>query len=262
MENLLRAELDRFPELRTSYSQHIEKREARRTARRKREWDLATCVIAASSFTRDSFSADGRDVSKLHVIPYGAPPPADRDATLNRRGASQRLNFIWAGTFSLRKGAHYQLTAWRDRHLGRHATLDVYGSVSVPERLLRPAPEGIRFHGAVAREELLNAFQRADALVFPTLCDGFGMVVTEAWSQGLPVILTPRAGACDLLREGENGFSVPPGNADFLGEQLEKLISEPAPLMPMREAALATAASRQWSHYRADLAKIVAAQLR
>ncbi|HEY9156263.1 MAG TPA: glycosyltransferase family 4 protein [Opitutaceae bacterium] len=261
VEHLLRAELDRFPELRTPYTRHIAKREARRTTRRKREWDLATHVIAASTFTRDSFSADGRDVSKLHVLPYGAPPIAPRDEVLSRRDSSSRLSFVWAGTFSIRKGAHYLLEAWRGRKLGQYATLDIYGSVIVPDRLVQPAPEGVRFHGPVARANLLKAFQRADALVFPTLCDGFGMVVTEAWSQGLPVILTPRAGSRDLLRAGENGFSVAAGDASALADQLETLIANPQTLAPMRECALQTAASWQWSDYRAKLTEIVTAEL-
>lgn len=257
VETLLRSELERFPELRSAYSRHIEKRETRRTARRRSEWELADGVIAASTFTRDSFAKDGRDVTKLHVIPYGAPPPASRAEALDQRDSSRRLSFVWAGTFSVRKGAHYLLDAWRGRGFGDSAALDVYGSVTLPPSLLQSAPAGIRFHGPIARSDLLNAFRRADALIFPTLCDGFGMVVTEAWSQGLPVITTPRAGACDLLRPGENGFIVPAGDALALAEQIESLIASPALLSPMREVALATAAHWQWSDYRAKLSTVV-----
>ena len=160
------------------------------------------------------------------------------------------LRFIWAGTFGVRKGAHYLLEAWHRGGFGRFAHLDVFGSVALPARAISPLPAGISIHGPVPHEELLPHLRRADALIFPTLCDGFGMVATEAWSQGTPVITTARAGASDLLRDGENGLLVEAASAEEIERALQRCLDNPKLLSSMRESSLATAAKWQWSDYR------------
>src|SRR5581483_3368365 len=116
-------------------------------------------VIAASRFTRDSFARAGLDTAKVRIVPYGAPPPAAVSEALRFRPRGDRpLELIWAGTFGIRKGAHYLLDAWRSAGLGRRARLTVCGSVAVPARLLSPAPEGISFAGALARADLRERF--------------------------------------------------------------------------------------------------------
>ena len=87
-------------------------------------------------------------------------------------------------------------------------------------------------------------------LIFPTLCDGFGMVATEAWSRGLPVITTDRAGAADLLVPHRNGLLIPAGDPAAIVGCIEWCLTHRAELRAMREAALATAAGWQWSDYR------------
>jgi glycosyltransferase involved in cell wall biosynthesis len=87
--------------------------------------------------------------------------------------------------------------------------------------------------------------------MFPTLCDGFGMVATEAWSQGVPVITTNRAGCSDMLSHGKNGLLVQAGNADALVEALQWCLDHRSELRAMRVASRDTAAAWQWADYRA-----------
>jgi glycosyltransferase involved in cell wall biosynthesis len=79
------------------------------------------------------------------------------------------------------------------------------------------------------------------------------MVVTEAFAQGLPVITTDRAGAADLVRHGVNGLIIPAGDRSALLEALDWCITHRKELKAMRQAALDTAASWQWSDYRKAL---------
>lgn len=255
VQDLLDQELAKFPELKTAYYHYTAKREERRIGRRRAEWHAARVVIAASNFTRDSYAAAGLDVAKVRVVPYGAPPPSDRDQALgDDRGNGAPLTFLWAGTFSIRKGAHYLLEAWRAGAFGRNARLLVFGAVELPDRVLRPLPEGVELRGSIPRTELMEHYRQSDALIFPTLCDGFGMVATEAWSRGLPVITTERAGAADLLMPGKNGLLIRAGEASAISAGLDWCLSHRAELRAMREAALATAARWQWSDYRRTLA--------
>ncbi|MFS6828165.1 hypothetical protein [Cyanobium sp. ATX-6F1] len=73
VERLLAPEYERFPELITPYRRHIAARQAERTERRHREWELSDLVIANSSFTANSWQAAGWVDKPVAVVPYGAP---------------------------------------------------------------------------------------------------------------------------------------------------------------------------------------------
>ncbi len=257
VQSMLERELDRFPELKTPFYRHTFAREERRADRRRREWDAAGLVVAASRFTRDTFSRAGRDTGKVAVVPLGAPPPISPDEAVGGGSVSSKLSVLWAGTFGVRKGAHYLLEAWRRGRLGRHATLRIHGAVALPDRLLLPLPEGVEIGGSIPRDALMSRYRESDVLIFPTLCDGFGMVATEAWSQGLPVITSDQAGCNDLLRDRGNGLLVKARDVDSLIASIEWCQQNRAELHAMRAHARETAASWQWTDYRAELGSAV-----
>ena len=60
--------------------------------------------------------------------------------------------------------------------------------------------------------DLPRYYAAADAFVFPTTYDAFGMVLLEAMASGLPVFTSDRAGAAELIRSGKDGFVIPPGD--------------------------------------------------
>lgn len=251
VHELLNAEMDKFPELRTPYHRYTAAREEPRIARRRAEWNAADLIVVNSHFTKNSYAKAGLDCSKVRVATLGAPPPIERDAALAASPTNEPLTLLWAGTFSIRKGAHYLLEAWRAGNFGRHARLRIFGTIGLPERVMQPLPSGVEVRGSVPRAELLDNYRAADALMFPTLCDGFGLVATEAWSRGVPVLTTDRAGAADLLEPNQNGLLIPAGDSAALARVIEWCLDHRAELRAMREAALATAAAWQWSDYRA-----------
>ncbi|MBD2297297.1 glycosyltransferase family 4 protein [Nostoc sp. FACHB-190] len=249
--HLLNEEIENYPELNTSYWKYVLTLQERRTQWRRQEWNLADVVIANSEFTKASYAAAGLDVEKVRVVPYGAPPITTEVS--EGSSAAEPLRFFWAGTFSIRKGAHYLLKAWKKLQPNSQARLDVFGALELPSSLVQDLPKEIKISGTVPRSELYELYRQADVLVFPTLCDGFGMVVTEAFAQGLPVITTNRAGAADLVKHGVNGLIIPAGDADALAEALDWCLTHRQELKAMRKAALETAASWQWSDYRRTL---------
>jgi glycosyltransferase involved in cell wall biosynthesis len=261
VQAMLNCEIAQFPELNNPYHRHTEAREDRRIARRRAEWHVADVVIANSEFTKRTYVAAGLDGAKVRVVPYGAPPPAPRDIFLPSPPADAPLQLLWAGTFGIRKGAHYLLDAWRKNNFSAHARLRIHGAVTLPERLISPLPAGVEFGGSIPRDQLMDVYRRSDVLIFPTLCDGFGLVVTEAFSRSLPVITTDCAGAADLVRHRENGLIIKAGSADAIAESIAWCLDHRTDLAAMREAALATAAANQWSDYRLAIAANVRAAL-
>jgi glycosyltransferase involved in cell wall biosynthesis len=253
VEDLLEEEFSQFPELQTPYRRYCRARQAERTEHRRQEWQRADLVIANSAFTKASYVKAGVPEEKVRVVPYGAPPIIQAVGEEKVCQSSTPISFLWAGTFSVRKGAHYLLRAWKKLNPGQSAKLQVLGAMGLPESLLCEVPDSVSLSGTVPRSELYPLYQQADALVFPTLCDGFGMVVTEAFANGLPVITTDRAGASDLVKHGINGLIVPAGDVDALTEAMHWCMAHPEELRAMRQSALETAAGWQWSDYRRTL---------
>lgn len=259
--SILQDEIARYPEADSPYQRYILQHQERRTARRRKEWELADLVIAASEFTRSSFAEAGLSTEKVKVIPYGAPP-AVAESVLAKEPAGGPFRFLWAGTFSIRKGAHYLAQAWRNRgYRSDMALLRVFGAQRLPEKLVSALPDSICLSGTVPHSTLRQIYLDSDILVFPTLCDGFGMVVTEAFAHGLPVITTDRAGAADLVEDKVNGLVVEAGSARAIEEALEWCITNREKVFEMRLAALNTARSWQWQDYRMQLRSVVAASL-
>ncbi|HEV2551862.1 MAG TPA: glycosyltransferase [Stellaceae bacterium] len=239
----------RFPELRTEHHRYFASRFTPRYERRRAEIDLADVIVANSEVTKRSHVRNGTDPGKIVVVPLGAPPPITA-ITKAPPNVHEPLSVIWAGTLSVRKGAHYFINAWRMLRGRIHASAVVYGSVDLPERILRPIPEGLEIIGSIPQQDLFGAFEKADVLVFPTLADGFGLVITEAFSRGLPAITTEEAGGSALVEHGRNGLIVPAADSDALVEALRWCLDNRDALYQMRFGALETAKRWQWIDYR------------
>jgi glycosyltransferase involved in cell wall biosynthesis len=95
------------------------------------------------------------------------------------------------------------------------------------ERAARIAPGTIQFPGFIQREGLSDFYALADALIFPTHSDTWGLVVNEAMSCGLPVIVTGVAGCvADLVQDGWNGFVVSPKDRAALASVMTRLAND------------------------------------
>lgn len=251
VQALQQAEKVRFPELKGQFDAYFDGKFEPRQRRRDDEIRLADVIVTNSNLTKQSYIDAGADAAKVIAVPLASPTALSTVSAAN--DPNRPLKIVWAGNFTIGKGAHYFLEAWRKLDTKCAANASVYGLVALPERAVRPLPDGIVFHGSVPQSELFAAFEAADVLVFPTLSDGFGLVVSEAFARGLPVIATDRAGAAQFIRQGENGFIIPSADAAALRDRLQWCLDNRQKLYAMRFAALETAKSWQWSDYRRTL---------
>ena len=74
-------------------------------------------------------------------------------------------------------------------------------------------------------------------------------MISEALSQGLPVLTTPNSGAMQTIRDGVEGFIVPIRNSQAIAERLQQLASNRDQLAAMRRACLRRAAEFSWAGY-------------
>ncbi len=94
------------------------------------------------------------------------------------------------------------------------------------------------FAGFVPREHLGPYYAVADLLVLPSRREVWGLVVNEALAAGVPVVVTDVAGAApDLVRDGVNGFVVPPGSPSALCAALHRYFDEATDREAMGQAA-------------------------
>jgi glycosyltransferase involved in cell wall biosynthesis len=98
--------------------------------------------------------------------------------------------------------------------------------------LARQVGDDVIFVGAIPPNEKQNYFAIADLFVHPhntyrNLREGWGLVVNEACSMGLPVIATDRVpAAIDLVRDGKSGYIVESGNVQALTNRLTEILND------------------------------------
>jgi UDP-glucose:(heptosyl)LPS alpha-1,3-glucosyltransferase len=106
--------------------------------------------------------------------------------------------------------------------------------------------DAVVFAGAVARDKLPEFYAAGDLYVMLSRFDTFGMVVLEAMAAGLPVLISGRVGARDVVREGENGFVVEnPEDADAVAGRIGIMLNGDL-RAEMGRQALKTARENSW----------------
>ena len=108
--------------------------------------------------------------------------------------------------------------------------------------------------GRVDDDEKRRVLEASDVLCAPSLGgESFGMVLTEAFAAGTPVVASDIAGYRDVVRDGVDGLLVPRGDATALAETLRDLWLEPARRVGMGAAAAEHAERFAWPHVAAEV---------
>jgi len=216
------------------------------------ELSLADIVFVASRHVRDTLSGVVPD-EKIRTVSYGAPPIHLRKPM--PRQANQPLKVLFVGALIQRKGISYLLDAVG--RLGAEVDLTIVGRRFRPNQQVDEALSRVRWFETMPHGQVLDLMMESDVLVLPSLCEAFGLVVTEAMACGLPVILTPNVGAADLVSDGCEGFVVPICSSEAIAKRLHTLHRDRELLAAMSRNAQATAADRSWESYRRNFAETV-----
>jgi glycosyltransferase involved in cell wall biosynthesis len=110
-------------------------------------------------------------------------------------------------------------------------------------------------------ETLQEKLREMDVFVFPSIVEGFGMVITEALAAGLPVITTPHTAGADIITEGHDGFIIPIRSPHAITASVTRLIEDEDLRLQMCENALGTASEMSWEHYESRIEGLVRAEL-
>lgn len=188
-----------------------------------------------------------RHLGVLQQPIFSAPNAVDvdffcRNAVRARENAGELINarnlperyFLYVGRLVPQKGVFELLEAYAKLsvEIRRKVGLVLVGDGAVrselQQRASRISPGQIRFPGFAHREALPEYYGLAEALVLPTYTDTWGLVVNEAMSSGLPIIVSSAAGCVDdLVEDGGNGFVIPPRDVSSLTNAMANLLENP-----------------------------------
>lgn len=226
--------------------------------RKDAELRAATLVSVASRFTAESLEPLGLRVPVV-VTPYGFPV---REFTPKTRAADGPFTVLSVGTHDLRKGTPYLLEAFARANLPDARLLLVGGMRLRRELLQRWAPlfDGGRIEHVPhrAKEQLGDVYRAADLLAFPTLGDGFGIVLQEAMCCGTPALTTRCGGGPECITDGVDGWLAPERDVDALVDRLRFASQHRDQLFAMGQAARRRAEGYTWEDAGAALAERLA----
>ena len=157
-------------------------------------WDMlkADCLIATSTQTRDEALKLGFD-NDVFVVNLGV---GDEFLCKTRNPNRQRGKFTvgYIGAVRRRKGVDILMEGMN--YLDDGFDLRMYGTIFNRYRnefdvLLRTA-KNTKYCGTIAANRLVDTYDSFDALVMPSMYEGFGLGILEAQARGIPVIINSK----------------------------------------------------------------------
>jgi glycosyltransferase involved in cell wall biosynthesis len=205
-----------------------------------RRADLITCLNSteADFLARNGWAEPGRIATVAHGVPEAFFLP-DRPARPVRR-------LLFVGQWLPMKGidalAHaFAAIARRRPEVG----LVCAGTLAEAAVVLASFSEDVRSRVSVIpridQQSLVDVYRNADAFLFPSVYEGFGLALVEAMAAQLPIVTTAVGVAKDALADGESALFVPARSADAIVRAVERLIDDTEVRVRLSEGAAAIA---------------------
>lgn len=197
---------------------------------------FATGILCIGQLNRRYYEKMNIPTSRLYELFYAVNPivRAAKDSVVERFKRGRKC-FLFVGVLSERKGISTLLRAFKKLHTpdwclvlcGLDLSNGHYDKI-IKKNNLR---DKIMLYGKCDYQNIGSIFATADVFVFPSMYDGWGMVLQEAASIGLPLIGSDMAASSfEVIEEGQNGYIFHAGNCKDLKNSMANYVSDPAKL--------------------------------
>ena len=186
-----------------------------------------------------------RHVNKDRITYIGLP--LKKDITSSKTKHPGKI--LYVGTIEPRKGLIFLIEAIHSINAALLANIEIniigkvidnnYYAVLQNKIQLYQLTGIIHFRGRISDNELFNYYETSSIFTFPSLLEGFGMVLIEAMACGLPVIsFDCPCGPKNIVRHREDGLLVPSGNIALLADAMHELMIDEEKRQRMASAAV------------------------
>lgn len=181
-------------------------------------------IIVPSPYTLDIANRQFPNKKILYI-----PIPFEKKYVCSH--THKKGNFLYVGTVEHRKGLIYLIDALGIIHRNHPAlefSLNIVGKVTEKtyyDKLLMKIDElnlqnFVHFRGRVSDEDLETYYNEAEIFTFPSLLEGYGIVLVEALNKGLPIIAFNNSAIPYTVKDGINGFLAENKNAESFAEKI------------------------------------------
>ena len=214
----------------------------------KREIIKANLHIVASSFSKNALIYDGIDPQNIIIAQYGINLSLFKN--INNKSFN-KIKILYVGEINQRKGIQEILNTAIELK-NDHYIIEFHlvgGGVDNYPEIFKKFKNYVIFHGSLYFEKLLNIYNECNIFVFPSLGDGYGLVILEALAAGLPVIASRNCGGPDIIQDGYNGFLIDAGSTKQLKEKILWCYNHKEELPRMSGNAMQSVSNMSWEHY-------------
>lgn len=217
----------------------------------------ADWVIAASKFTKWTLTESGINANKIKVLPLGFEAEKIPFLIGHNQFSNRKLKLLYAGTLTQRKGISYLLEAIQNLPK-TDIELHLYGGIQGSGKAFERFRHLVHYHPPVSQYQMFQLYTQFDALVLPTVFEGFGLVIVEAMAAGLPVITTPHSMGPDVIEEGRNGWIIPIREVAAIEKAIQELRNlDNVQYAQMRSSARTAALQYTWDRFQNSLSHLV-----
>uniref|UniRef100_A0A7V4XU29 Colanic acid biosynthesis glycosyltransferase WcaL n=1 Tax=Acidobacterium capsulatum TaxID=33075 RepID=A0A7V4XU29_9BACT len=206
------------------------------------KFSAAEFVISISDFGRWNamFLLPSHQWHKVRVCRLGIYPEKFESVARPQPGEDRELHLLCVGRLVPDKGQRILLRAVKALHQqGMRFRLTLVGRGIEREALEQYASAHqlpVTFTGALDHDTTLALVQTADVFVLPSFAEGIPIALMEAMAACVPCVSTTACGIPELIRHGEDGLLVPPGDESLLAESLRRLLLDEALRAQLGEA--------------------------
>jgi glycosyltransferase involved in cell wall biosynthesis len=218
----------------------------------RRVLQVADAIVSGSSEVADYLEHHYRfPRDRVVVLPHGVPDAFIKTAV--ERDDARWRKVLYVGQYAAFKAPEIVAAVFNKilrEHPESHGgwVCDARDHDRVRRSLDQNVVDRVTLYSSMPQDALIRVYDAHGLFIFPSYYEGFGKTPFEAMARGLAVVSSRVGGMADLIRSGENGFLVEPGDEDAMIKAVHSLLANPEVAMEAGRQARETARRLTWEN--------------